>query len=120
MKIPHEVITDCYKYSKQAYDEQASSNDFVNKLLSKHTIKVNSAKDYFYFYNYLISGLGSCRILSSYTQEYFLKRIYEDYGKEQLKKSLKAFGFLIEKFEGEKVGSRKSMRAIYDKYMKLV
>lgn len=120
MKIPNEVIPDAYKYAKQAFDENLLSNDFSNKLLSKHNIKMSSSKDYFYFYNYLMTGLGSCRILSSYTQEYFLKRIYEDYGKEQLQKCLKAFILLIAKFEGEKVGSKKSMRAIYDKYKKLV
>jgi len=37
-----------------------------------------------------------------------------------LKKSLLAFYKLIEKFEGEKVGSKITIRAIYEKYIELV
>ena len=120
MKIPIEIIPDAYKFSKQVFENKLTSDEAAVKLHNTHNININSAKDYVFYFKYLITGMGSCRILSSYTQEYFLKRIYEDYGKGQLGKSLKAFRLLIVTFEGEKVGSKKSMRAVYEKYLKLV
>ena len=67
-----------------------------------------------------MTGEGSIWSLSSFTQNYFLESIYKDYGKEQLKKSLHTFMCLIKKYEGEKIGSKKSMRSIYEKYSKLI
>ena len=67
-----------------------------------------------------MTGNGSCRGLSKFTQEYYLKAIYDDFGKEQLKESLKAFWLLIEKLENQKNATIQPMRAIYEKYIKLV
>ena len=120
MKIPNEAITDCYKYSKEAYENNLKSKDAAERIVSKHNLKLSLSKDYFNYFKYLITGTGSCRSLSSYTQGYYLENINEEYSKEQFVKSLAAFKKLIEKFEGDKVGSKKVMKAIYEKYSKLV
>lgn len=119
MKIPHSAIPDCYKYAKEAFEGKITPVDATMKINEKQGIEVGSAKDYFYFLKYLITGEGSCRILNLYTQEYFIKRIRNDYDKEQFTKSLNHFKKLIEKFEKDKVGSKKSMWKIYEKYSKL-
>jgi len=67
-----------------------------------------------------MTGTGSSRSLSKFTQEYYSKHIEKEYGKEQFKKSLQSFYKLIEKFEGKKIGVKKSMPVIYDTYFKLV
>ena len=117
MKIPNDVIPDCYKFSKEAFENNLKSKDAAEKIRAKHQLKLSSSKDYFNYFKVLMTGSGSCRSLSVFTQEYFLKRILEDYGKEQMEKSLLHFKKLIEKFEGDKVGSKNSMRAIYEKYL---
>lgn len=120
MKIPNEVIPDCYKYSKQAFEGNITSDEAAKKIHNLHNLKLGSAKDYPILFKILITGEGSMWSLSSYCYEYFIKKIHEDYGNEQLKKSLNTFMRLIKKYEGEKVGSKKLMRAIYEKYLKLV
>ncbi|WP_432671166.1 hypothetical protein [Flavobacterium sp. SM2513] len=67
-----------------------------------------------------MTGTGSCRALSTYSQEYYLEMIYKDYAKEQLEKSLKAFYKLIEKFEQSDGSTKKSMRLIYEKFCLLM
>lgn len=120
MKIPKDAIPDCYKYSKEAFEGNLKSKDAAEKIHAKHHLKLSSSMDYFNYFKFLKTDSGTCRSLSLYTQEYFLKRIFEDYGKEQLKKSLVAFMKLIVKFEAGKEGSKKSMRVIYEKYNQLI
>ena len=120
MKIPNEVIPDCYKYSKQAFEGKLTADEAAQKIHNLHDVKLGSAKDYPILLKILITGEGSMWNLSSYCQEYFIRKIYEDYGKEQLKKSLNAYMRLIKKYEGDNVGSKKLMRRIYEKYLEFV
>ena len=122
MKIPNEVIPDCYKFSKQAFEGKITPNEARQKIHEELDINYGSARDYFLYYSYLITGEKPTWGLNTYTTNYFLKNILEDYKNdiEQKKKTLFNFKKLIEKFEGEKVGSKKSMRAIYEKYIELV
>ena len=120
MKIPNEVIPDCYKYSKLAFEGKTTADDAAQKIHKLHDVKLGSAKDYPLLFKILMTGEGSMWNLSSYCQEYFIKKIYEDYGKEQLKKSLITYMRLIKKYEGENLGSKKLMRTIYEKYKKFV
>ena len=120
MKIPNEVITDCYKYSKQAFEGKITPNDARQKIHEELKINFGSAKDYYLYFNYLMTGNRPTWSLNKFTLDYFLRNILEDYkDSEQMKKSLFHFKKLIEKFEGDKVGTKKSMRAIYEKYLKL-
>ena len=116
MKIPENVILHTYKESKRVFESNLSFKEAAENIHKNCNVKITSALDYPYYFKFLMTSSGSCRILSRYTQEFYLKSIYEDYGKEQLKKSLVAFMKLIVKFEDGKEGSKKSMRAIYEKY----
>jgi len=119
MRIPETAIPYTYKESKRVYENKTTAKEAITSLHVNQNINLNSARDYINYFNYLMKGVGSCRSLSSFTQEYYLKKIYDDYGKDQLKKSLKAFMKLTEKLEEDKVGSKKSMRAIYNTYSQL-
>ena len=120
MKIPNEAIPDCYKYSKQAYEGKITADEATQKIHKIHGVKLGSAKDYPILFKILITGEGSMWSLSSYCYDCFIENIHKDYGTEQMKKSLDTFMRLIKKFEGGNVGSKKSMRVIYEKYKKLV
>lgn len=117
MLIAENKIPYTYKESKRVFENNLSVKEAAENIHKKCGIKVNSAIDYAYYFRYLITGNGSCRILSCYTQEFYLENIHKDYGKEQFEKSLTNFKKLIENFEGQKIGSKKSMRAIYEKYI---
>jgi|GEM_PF-2297994 len=122
MKIPNEVIPYCYKFSKKAFEGKITKEIARLKIHEELGIKFSSARDYYLYYNYLITGEKPTWSLNVFTLEYFLEHILIDNKDniEQKKKSLLHFKKLIEKFEGEKKGSRKSMRAIYEKFNQLV
>lgn len=117
MKIAEEHIPYTYKESKRIYEEGLSTKEAAQNIFKICGININSANDYPYFFRYLMTGVGSCRSLSSFTQDYYLHQIYKDYGREQLEKSLSAYEILIEKFESHNSSIKKSMRKIYAKYV---
>jgi len=118
--IPHEVIPDCYKYAKQAFDSKITVGDARQKIHEKLNINFGSAKDYYLYYSYLITGEKPTWGLNLFTMEYFLKEILEDENTdlEQIKNTFLYFKALINKLEGEKVGSKKGLNVIYEKYRK--
>ncbi len=120
--IPNEVIKDCYKYAKQAFDGRITVGDTRQKIHEELNINFGSAKDYYLYYSYLITGQRPTWGLNNYTMEYFLKEILEDKHNdlEQKKNTLLHFKVLIKKLEGEKVGSRKGLNVIYEKYRNFV
>lgn len=120
MRISNEHIPYTYQESKRVFDNDLSIKEAAENINKKCDIKVTSATDYGYYFRYLMTGEGSCRSLSKFTQDFYLERIYKDYDKEQFKKSLLHFKKLIERFENGKIGSKKSMNAIYDKYINLL
>lgn len=116
MKISDKLIPFTYTESKGVFENKLSLKEAAENIHNNCGIKITSALDYGYYFRYLMTGKGSCRILNKFTQRYYLEKIFQDYGIEQRQKSLKNFKKLIDKFEGEKVGSKKSMRAIYEKF----
>ncbi|PJE45014.1 MAG: hypothetical protein CUR32_01310 [Flavobacterium sp.] len=120
MKIPNEVIPDCYKYAKQAFEGKITPVDARQKIHEELNINFGSARDYYLYYNYLVTGNKPTWVLNDYTLGYFLEHILKDYNNdiEQKRNTLIHFKKLIEKFEGDKVGSKKSMRTINEKYLK--
>lgn len=120
--IPNKAIPDCYKYAKQAFDGTIAIADARQKIHEELNINFGSAKDYYLYYSYLITGERPTWGLNSYTMEYFLKEILDDDNNDLKQKmnSLLHFKALIKKLEGEKVGSRKGLNVIYEKYRKSV
>lgn len=120
MKISNHHIPFTYQESKRVFENQLPVKEAAENINKKTGIKLTSASDYGYFFKYLITGSGSCRNLNTFTQGYFLGRIFEEFDENQKKKSLHYFKELIEKFEKGKAGSMKSLNEIYEKYTKLV
>ena len=122
MKIPNSAIPKCYYYSKAAFKGKITSTEARKKIHETLGINFGSARDYYLYYNYLMTGIKPTWSLNKFTTEYFLKSILEDKNNssEQKKNTLENFKKLIVKLEGEKVGSKKSMRNIYQNYSKFV
>ena len=121
-KIPNEVIPDCYKYSKQAFEGKITPLEARQKIHDELKINYGSARDYFLYYNYLITGTRPTWGLNTFTTNYFLEHILNDgeISNDQKKRTMLHFKKLIEKFEGGKVGCKKSMRVIYEKFVEFV
>ena len=118
MKIPNDKIPQCYKYAKQAYEGVILPSDANQKIHVELNINQRSAKDYYLYFRYLMTGEKPTWKLNNYTMEYFLSNILKDYSdKEQKEKTIINFTKLIEKYEGDNVGSQRGMRIIYEKYI---
>lgn len=120
MKISEELIPFTYQESKRVFANELSSKEAAENIHLKCGIKINSCADYYYYFKYLITAEGTCRMLNKYTQKYYLQMIYKEYDNEQFRKSLSAFYNLIEKFERQNNSSKKSMRLIHAEFSKLV
>lgn len=120
MKIPNEIIPSAYTVSQKVYENKLTQKEAKDYLSSNFKVTYGSTGDYSIFFKYLIDGNGSFRKLNNTTMDYFLEQISKDYEPEQLKKSLAAFLKLIEYYEGLKKSESRSMRAIYEKYLKLI
>ena len=120
MTIPEEAIPFTFEESKRIFENDLSVKEGAENINKEHGIKVTSASDYVHYFKYLMTATGSCRSLSKFSQEYYLAKIREDYGKAQFEKSLTAFKNLFEKFEKDTPGTKVAMRKIYDKYKALV
>jgi hypothetical protein len=121
MKIPNEVIPDCYKYAKQAFEGKISPSEARQKIHEELNINFGSARDYYLYYSYLLTGNKPTWPLNNYTLGYFLKHILKDYNDdiEQKKRTLLHFKKLIEKFEAQKGITMVAMRKIYEECLKL-
>ena len=120
MKIPNEIIPSAYSTSKKVYENKMTQKEAKDYLFNNFNVTYGSTGDYYIFFKYLINGDGSARKLNNTTMDYFLEHILKDYGKKQLKKSLNAFMRLIEYYESLNNSISKSMRGIYEKYIRLV
>lgn len=120
MKISQDQIPFTYQESKRVFEQKLSVKEAAENIHKNCDIKINSSADYYYYFKYLITGEGSCRMLNVFTQNYYLERINEDYDQEQFEKSLNAFYNLIVKFETQNNSNKKAMRLIYNNFSKLV
>ena len=120
IKITQEPIPYTCQESKRIFENELSVKEGAENIHTKCGIKFTSSKDYIHYFKYLKTGTGSCRILSKFSQEYYLEMIKKDYGKEQLEQSLQAFYKLIEKFEPPDGSTKKSVRYIYGKFRLLM
>ncbi len=120
--IPNEAIPDCYKYAKEAFEGNITPEEARQKINENLSINFGSARDYFLYYSYLMTGIKPTWDLNKFTFEYFLKAIIENKENsiEQKRNSVYNFKKLIEKLERQRIGSKKSMNIIYEKYSKLV
>ncbi len=120
MKISEELIPYTYQESKRVFENALSVKEAAENINKNCGIKINSCADYYYYFKYLTTGEGSCRMLNTFTQKYYLEKIYQEYDNEQFKKSLNAFYNLIVKFEKQNNSTKKAMRLIHAEFSKLV
>ena len=120
MKIAEHHIPYTYQESKRVFEDNLTVKEAADNIHKNCDIKINSCSDYVYYFRYLMTGMGSCRLLNSYTQDYYLKEIKKDYDKKQFTKSLEAFYKLLRRFEEQNNSNKKSMRSIHEKYTKQV
>jgi 5-methylcytosine-specific restriction enzyme A len=113
------MIAKSYDIGKLFYKGKISLKDGI-KLLNEIGMNSNSASDYIYNYSNLIQGKLFTRTTNSSATDYYLDKIYQDDGKEGLKKAVLSLSQHIDYYEDKSGSSVKKRKEVYLKYLTLL
>lgn len=94
-KMTDEMIDICYLYGKKTCDGQ-SAGELADEIGEKTGMNRNSAVMYLYAVNGMLNGTVYKRAINTKATQKYLERISDEFGKEGLRKALKAIRLHIE------------------------
>lgn len=94
-KMTDEMIDICYQYGKTASGSR-SIHDLAREIAERTGMNQNSAIMYLYAVNGMLNGTVYKRAINSKATHRYLERILDEFGKEGLKKALKAMRLHID------------------------
>ena len=109
-----------YTMAKAIYNKRESLTEGARRLYLTHEINPNSFADYYRAFQKMLDGELHTRNIGSGIREYFLSRIFQDYGPSKLQTALSAYKKFIEYGEDTHYTNRKLDREIYTKYSNLL
>ena len=115
-------IVAIYEKSKEIYSGKDTLKNAKSTLYSEYGVNENSFADYYYAFKNMLDGKLHTRIISSDLRDYYLTRIYEDYGVDKLRIALQMYNKSILYYEQCHNNNRllKKDRRIYDKHLKIL
>jgi len=119
LPIERRAIEASYELAKDVYEVKTNKKLALDTLVAKYGMNRNSASDYLYLFGQMMKGARLERTANAYATEYFLKRIYEDEGKQGLKKALTALRQHIDYYEQLDNTKARTNRSIYEKFVKI-
>lgn len=119
-KISNEMIKYSYAFAKDVYNGKISIQYAVNELSTIYSMNKGTAKDYINDYISMRKGCAYKRTIKEAATEYFLNRIYRDYGELGLKNALTSVLGHLEYYESLGKGKLNGIRRIYEQYSKLI
>ena len=119
MKISNDLTPILYDLSRKIYEGELTLSEANSIAVSKYKMNPNSANDYFFNFRHFLAGERYTRTNNAYTTDYFLRKIYDDYGRRGLINSLKALKLHIDYYEDLQNITMHSQRKILEKYSKL-
>lgn len=119
--IEPECIIAIYEKAKEVYSKQDTLKNAKSKLYSEYGVNENSFEDYYYALKNMLDGTLHKRMINSDLRDYYLTRIYEDYGVDKLSIALQAYMSSILYYEqGHDNRLLKKERGIYDKHSQIL
>ncbi len=117
--ITNEMTHAAYDVAKRIHKGIISNKDGLDLLESGYSMNRNSASDYVHNYNSMVDGQLFTRTNNVYSTEYYLKKMFEDGGRELLLNGLSALRQHIDYYEG--VGNSKVIKRkeIYDRFVEV-
>jgi 5-methylcytosine-specific restriction protein A len=116
MEITEEMTREAYAYSKKVYQENIERNDALDHLENNFGMNRNSAADYLYNFQCMMTGKKYSRTNNAYATDYFLKNILADYGSGKLKSALLAVEKHLVYYENKRNTTLYGIRRVYDRY----
>ena len=90
LKISNEMIESVYEYSKMVYEKKITLTEAKERVNMETGMNTGSAQDHIMDFRYMMDGERYTRTINLYATEYFLKKIYEDYGYKALTNAIEA------------------------------
>lgn len=118
-KITLNEISVAYELSKKLYQKDISQREAITKV-NEIGMNVGSAKMYFLIFESLMNGENFKRTINAPSFDYYLDKIYLDFGKIKLEKALSALNKHIKYFEDVQDSRMIKVRRIHEKYLKLL
>lgn len=119
--ISPECIVAIYEKSKEIYSGKDSLKNAKETLYSEYGVNENSFADYYYAFKNMLDGKSHKRMINSDLRDYYLTRIYEDYGIDKLRIALQVYMDSISYYEGSHNNRLlKTEREIYDKHSQIL
>ena len=115
-------IVAIYEKSKEIYSGKDTLKNAKSTLYSEYGVNENSFADYYYAFKNMLDGKLHKRMINSDLRDYYLTRIYEDYGVDKLRIALQMYNKSILYYEQCHNNNRllKKDRRIYDKHLKIL
>lgn len=109
-----------YKYAKQIYLKELRQVDAITQIqpqLVEWDFNENSFIDFCAALRHMLNGTRHTRGISTDLREFYLGKIYEDFGIQRLKTALDAYMMHIEYYENKRHTNRLIERSIYQKFL---
>lgn len=117
MKITKQMSEASYDYAQKVYNGQIERNDALDYLAKVLGMNRNSAADHINNFKYMIEGKRYARTNNEYTTDYFLERIYSDYGRNKLGAALTAVSDHLKYYEALRQTTLHGIRKVYAKHL---
>lgn len=111
-------MAEIYGLAKQVYLKELRQIDARQKIQSRLSVPINdnSFIDFCAALRHMLNGTRHTRGISTDLREFYLERIYKDFGIDRLRIALNAYMMHIEYYENKRHTHRKIEREIHSKF----
>lgn len=118
-KITKEMTAQAYELSKKVHEGNLTHQAAVDGLLRSGMNEV-SALFYIKWFEYMLTGKRMTRQINAYATEYYLSKIFEDYGHGGLSMALRTLSLHLDYYEEASGSIVKQRRVLLEKYRELL
>ena len=120
MARSEELVKNIYLAAQEVYDNIISLKDQKIKMQNFFGMNPGSFNDFYYGYAKMRTGEISKRGLETRSYDYFILKIYEEFGRVGLEKALQSFRQTLDYYQQTIGVPCRSWQRIYDKYSELL
>jgi len=115
-KITNEQIHEAYAYAKKVHSEALSIKEAKNLVSKNSGMDQGSAQGYINTCLKMMSGNGYTWTINAYGTDYFLEKIYDDFGVDAFLTSMASVKKHLEYYEGVGKSAQPKIRSVLKKH----
>ena len=120
MKITTEMTELAYEAAKDVFHGRSNRNDALDYLEKECGMNRGSANEYIGSFKKMMEGERYTRTYNTEATDYFLTKIYQDYGSGALGNALKAANEHVDYYESLGRGNLNSIRTVISRHEKIL